>query len=182
MDPVPLMYLPLTHVVHAAAADPTYLPTPQSAQAALLEEPSSGLLLPAKQSIHVVEPASTLYLPIPQSTQAVSASEPVLTVVFPASQLTHCVLPVTPFHLPGGHVSHALPSPVTPSPESQLKLDMQPVCSAFAKGATLAHALQDAWPGVSVYVAPSHMVQTALVSASARYVPRRQLVQSSAES
>jgi len=178
VEPVPPMYLPLAHVVQAAAAaDPMYLPTSQSAQAAMLEEPSLGLLLPATQSIHV-EPASSLYLPIPQLTHAVSESEPVPAVVVPASQPAHCELPVTPFHLPNGHVSHAPPLLAAPQPTLQSKLFVQPVCSSFANGAGLTHAVQDVLPGASVYVAPSQMVQTLVPSCCSQNLPAMQFVQS----
>ena len=181
VEPVPPMYLPLAHVVQvAAAAVPTYLPTSQSEQAEMLAEPSLGLFLPATQSIHV-EPATSLYLPPPQSTHAVSASEPVPTVVFPASQPTHCVLSLSLLHLPNGQVSHALPSLIAPNPTSQFKLEVQPVRSSFAKGVGLTHAVQDVWPtwpGASVYVAPSHMVQTGVVPSSSQNLPATQFVQS----
>ena len=180
--PAVARYLPWSQVVQTEApAEPMYLPTLQSTQAAMLEEPGDGLLLPAMQSGQAPPAAFWLYLPASQSMQSVRAVELGEEVVLPAMQETQFVLSAVLLHLPRGQCSQDPPAAVTPEPTGHILSEVQAVLSSFDRKEP-PQAVQDVSPGEEVYVAPVHSVQTEARPEMKAYLPEMQSMQSSGES
>jgi hypothetical protein len=181
--PIPALYVPIPHALHAKPSAPVYparhvqsaaLPLPDN-EKVLAGHPRHVLILvalsvvlyvPARHLVHVSAPAA-LYVPARQRVHALISVAPNLVLYVPARHFVHVSAPVALLHVPAGQLVH-VPAP-TPLyiPATQLIHVPTPVAVLFVPAVQLVQGFMPS----ALYVPGRQLNLQSPVEVSSRTVP-----------